>query len=238
MAIYGIVTANTGYHLWFLYTLVMLYFGVPIFRLITENASKKQLEYVLVLWFIVHICMGHINGLTIEVLGVGKLFPYTAFPITGYSGYFMLGDYLHRFPPEKEHRKWLYTCGVISFAVCPILSIAIPQWTGAQSSGAMLSPDSIGSCLIATAVFTAAMQMKTQKLSENCCRMVRLLSDRSFGIYLIHVFWITLIFRILKVEFCYFGTVLSVPVWVGIIAMLSLGSAWLLSLGSGLKKLV
>ena len=182
--------------------------------------------------------MGHINGLSDEVLGVGKLFPYTVFPITGYAGYFMIGDYLHRFPPEKEQRKWLYTCSVISCAVCPTLSIAIPQWTGAQSSGAMLSPDSIGSCLIAVAVFVAAMQIKIEKLSENCRRMVQFLSERSFGIYLIHVFWITLIFRILKIEFCYFGTVLSVPVWVGIVAILSLGSAWLLSLVPGVKKLV
>lgn len=50
VAVYGIVTGNTGYHLWFLYTLVMLYIAVPLFRLITCHGSKRQLEYALVVW--------------------------------------------------------------------------------------------------------------------------------------------------------------------------------------------
>lgn len=41
IAAYGILTNQTGYHLWFLYTLGMLYIAVPLFRLLTAHATKR-----------------------------------------------------------------------------------------------------------------------------------------------------------------------------------------------------
>lgn len=61
IALYGIITGNTGYHLWFLYDILMLYIAVPIFRLITCNATKRQIEYALAVWFVVSIGVGHMN---------------------------------------------------------------------------------------------------------------------------------------------------------------------------------
>ena len=62
IAVYGIITGNTGYHLWFLYTLIMLYIATPLFRLITCHASKRRLEYALVVWIIFSLIAGQINS--------------------------------------------------------------------------------------------------------------------------------------------------------------------------------
>ena len=44
ITLYGIVTGHTGYHLWFLYTLLMLYVAVPALRVFTKHATKRQFE--------------------------------------------------------------------------------------------------------------------------------------------------------------------------------------------------
>ena len=66
IALYGIITGNTGYHLWFLYDILMLYIAVPIFRLITCNATKRQIEYALAVWFVVSIGVEHMKKMGME----------------------------------------------------------------------------------------------------------------------------------------------------------------------------
>ena len=109
VAVYGIVTGNTGYHLWFLYTLVMLYIAVPLFRLITCHGSKRQLEYALVVWGVFSLLIGQINAFAAET-GLGSdLLPYSPFVIAGYGGYFLLGYYLMLNPLKGKLKKACYS---------------------------------------------------------------------------------------------------------------------------------
>ena len=86
IALYGIITGNTGYHLWFLYDILMLYIAVPIFRLITCNATKRQIEYALAVWFVVSIGVGHMNMIAEDIFGIVSLLPYQAYIVSGYAG--------------------------------------------------------------------------------------------------------------------------------------------------------
>lgn len=96
----------------------------------------------------------------------------------------------------------------------------------------------IGSCVVAAGVFVFASRLRTDSLPERFCRAVRWLSDRTFGIYLIHVFFVTLFFRILKINIFAFFPLLTVIGSAIVIFVLSAVVARLFSLIHGLKRLV
>ena len=68
----------------------------------------------------------------------------------------------------------------------------------------------IGSTAIAAGIFVFASRLRSDRLSEPVCRVIRWLSDRTFGIHLIHVFYVALIFRILKPELFSITTAIGV----------------------------
>ena len=72
-------------HLWFLYILIGIYLVVPILRVFVSAASRRDLTYFVVLWFLAT----PLFELTQRIVG----FPtaLTLPVVTGYVGYFMLG---------------------------------------------------------------------------------------------------------------------------------------------------
>lgn len=207
VAVYGIVTGNTGYHLWFLYTLLMLYIAVPLFRLITSNASKRQLEYALAMWGVFSLLIGQINCFASD-MGLGTDFlPFSPFVITGYGGYFLLGYYLKSYPFfvfEKETAAFELPLGIFS-------------------------------CLLAVMIFTTAQNLR---ISDSASQILEFLGQRVFGIYLTHVFFVSLVYHIWNVKPDYCQPVLAVFISsVGIFGA-SLFVSWILSKIPLLRRLV
>lgn len=240
IAMYGIITGNTGYHLWFLYDLMMLYIGIPIFRLVTRHATRKQMEYLLAIWFFASICVSHINEIAGSVFGISSLLPYNAYPIAGYAGYFLLGYYLHRYPLSCKMKKMVYFAGILSAVALPALNIIFSCYMGVSSVGAFSSPKSIGVCFMSVAIWLFVSE------KEKCLGSVRqksimcFISKHSFGIYLIHPFWITVIFHICQVDWAVtaVASVLVVPLIATGIGAISLICSMLLSRIPGIKRIV
>lgn len=234
VAVYGIVTGNTGYHLWFLYTLVMLYIAVPLFRLITCHGSKRQLEYALVVWGIFSLLIGQINTLGEDVgLGV-NLLPYSPLVVAGYGGYFLLGYYLMLNPLKGKLKKVCYILAVLS--VCAIVG---GKWSlfaiCKVESSAFELPLGVFTCSIAVAVFTSAQRLH---VSDNVSRLLTFLGQHVFGVYLTHVFFVSLLYHILKIRPDYCQPVVAIVMSsVGIFAVSFLAS-WILSKVPLLRSLV
>lgn len=234
VAVYGIVTGNTGYHLWFLYTLVMLYIAVPLFRLITCHGSKRQLEYALVVWAIFSLLIGQINTLGEDVgLGV-NLLPYSPFVIAGYGGYFLLGYYLTAYPLKGRIKTACYILACLS--ICTIIGgklLLLSVWKTETATFEL--PLGVFSGLIAAALFTLAQNFK---VSDAASRVTFFLGQRSFGIYLIHVFFVSLVYHIWNVKPGFCQPVLAVSISSVGIFVASLLVSWMLSKIPLLRKLV
>ena len=95
-------------HLWFLQMILGLYLVTPILRTYIKAASRKNLTYFLITWYV-----------------MTSLFPvferYVGVPIgirlyvtTGYVGFFILGIYLRDIKLEGKHLRWaMYGVGAI-----------------------------------------------------------------------------------------------------------------------------
>ena len=104
-ALYAIVSNKSGYHLWFLYTLLMLYIATPVLRVITENAEKELLRYALVCWILFTIIVGQINAVADEFYKFNHFLPYESLILTKFSGYYLLGGYLKKYPIVNQKIK-------------------------------------------------------------------------------------------------------------------------------------
>lgn len=79
--------------LWFMYTLAGLYLLTPIISPWLAKASRRELEFYLLLWAIT-LCYPLLQLIiNIDTTVTGPLYYFT-----GYAGYFLLGHYLHKYP--------------------------------------------------------------------------------------------------------------------------------------------
>lgn len=96
---FNIISGNTGYHLWFLYDLIMIYTFVPILQIVIHRLSRRELKYLLFLFFVFECCFGMINNITDNIPAISSLININfclSFG-TGYLGCFILGYYLSHY---------------------------------------------------------------------------------------------------------------------------------------------
>ena len=89
--------------------IIGLYIICPIIKVFTANATKKQLEYFLLLSFIYNCFLTGLQGnsnkwINIFIVNMSKL---GITVVTGYVCYFVLGFYLNKYPLKKKQRTLL-----------------------------------------------------------------------------------------------------------------------------------
>lgn len=97
----NIFTGSTQAHLWFIYSLIGLYLCLPVLRVFTGHAQKRHLEYFLLLWALFQTVFPQLSTLPLlrcVSINAAKL---DVSLISGYVGYFILGHYLHKYPPIR-----------------------------------------------------------------------------------------------------------------------------------------
>lgn len=163
--------------LWFMYVLIGLYLLIPIISPWIRNASQRDIELYLALWMITMLYP--FIGLFLEVnTSINGVFYYFA----GYSGYFLLGYYINSYGVSLKYIVPL----AIAMLLMPILNKVLNWNLDFYSAFWYLSAP--------VAVMTTAWFCVIKKLFEKKQLPVRLtdfleiISNLSFGIYLVHIF--------------------------------------------------
>lgn len=225
---------GTGYyHLWFLYPLLFLYLMLPLFRVITKNASTKVLQWSLLLWFLFSLCVETINSAGEVIPALSVLNVHWAFEgITTYAGYFLLGYVLSKARPKSKAPFGFLV--LLLTAVSVGLSIVGIRFldgnTGVFFDGKTLFP-----CICAVALFLVCKDWQPR---DNWFRkVIHFIAENSLGIYLIHTFWLTLFHKILGIDYMLLGPV-SILVWLLAVFGASLLSSYVLKKIPYVKRLV
>lgn len=184
------------YHLWYIYMIIGLYLITPLLREITK--SKKHTEYFLVLsisyGFIINFLKDipyFTNFLTELTNNIGLSF------VTGYVGYYVLGYYLNKYKISRVNTFLIYILGITSFGLTVYLTyhesitINFPSTKFYNN----LYPNIL---FIAAAIFLFVKE----HYNKNHNYFINLIAKNSFGIYLIHMFFVK----------DYFGNILNVQV--------------------------
>lgn len=165
--------------LWFMYTLCGLYLLAPILSGWLERATKRELEFVLVLWMVT-LCYPLLQlWFSINDTVTGPLYYFG-----GYAGYFLLGYYLRNYSGSIS--TWL----CVGVAGVGTLLLLITKRIGVELD--------FYSVFWYLSVFVAAMCIAFWKITYKIHNHliykglkigggIYILSNLSFGIYLIHI---------------------------------------------------
>jgi len=184
--------------LWFMYTIIGLYLLAPVITPFLEKATKRELQFVLLLWVITLLLPLIQLFLDVKTGDTSMLHSFS-----GFAGYFVLGYYLVRYPVRLP--LWLFPLllliPIAATFVCEIISIEVSflrvLW--------FLSIFCLMQCVAWFQLILYTSNPGSPRLSSphpNCSprsprviselsplhRFVRSFSLHSFYIYLIHMF--------------------------------------------------
>lgn len=209
---------NGNYHQGFIVILLGLYVCLPVFRQIAKD--QKTLEYFLRTAF---IC-----GLVGNFLMIQEDIAYFLQPtldkmdvtvVLGYGVYFLLGYYLHQFPPTFWEKFLLFLLALMS--VC-LTYFGTEYLSGVEESAV----DSMYLYLLPTTFFISIgvfllFQLLEGKISERWGYVLYQLSSLSFGIYLCHDLFLLLLLEDRFWIYWDISPVLSVPLFTMVVYGLS-----------------
>lgn len=210
-------------HLWYLYTLIGLYIITIPLRAVVFKLSEREYEVLVIVLFIGTFLIPTING----YLGISiKNFML----IDNSVVYYLIGYYL-----ATTKRNFARVCRVV-FPLSIIFSI-VTNVLGVYYYDSFVKTNMLSNSFFRALAAISLFVLIKSSFSEPDMghfkfKLIRLsvkLKAFSFGVYLIHPFFINMIFKVLNVTPLSGPVVLmSVILWGGVYA-LSLCGAWILS---------
>lgn len=174
-------------HFWYIPMLAGLYLITPVLKPFVCRAGKRELEYFLLLCFVLGCGVGLLKGLTlfpplIEAADALKL-PF----VFGYTGFYVFGYYSRAYPLGPRVRLTLAVAAFIAAGLTVWGTTALSVRAGETVTVlyANLTPQY---ALIGAAVFTAAYARWIRRGSQSAHPAVRLIAECAFGIYILHGF--------------------------------------------------
>lgn len=223
-ALTEIIWGNTKYHLPFLCVFIGLYLVTPILRAFVRGASRRDLHWFFLLAFLFGSLLP-----ALEAAFPGR----TALPsvwvglldirvVLGYVGFYVAGFYLKNYTLGRLAEFLIYILGVL--AVLAALW-GIHAWPAASFLTDYHAPHVV---LMSVAIFTLFRYVLG--ISDERSRRQRLggVARISFGIYLIHVFFLMLL-DYFGVTTLSFNPIVAVPVLSAVVFLCSFVLAWLIS---------
>lgn len=209
-------------HLWFMYPLIGLYLFIPIISPWLSKASAKEERFFIIL-FAISTCIPYLNRFFGEVWGQCFWNEFhTLWYFSGYLGYLVLAHYI-RVHLDWSVKKRMTVGGILTAvgAVWTILSFYIQAIPGEL----LVTPElEIGwsfctiNCLMLTA---GAFLLFTCIIKEITPRIILQLSELSYGMYLIHIFWLGMWVSVFKTQIG-LEAIVAIPV----IAVATFLSCW------------
>lgn len=214
------------YHLWFLFTIAGLYITVPFFNIIVKD--DRMAVIFLAFSFVFQFLFSELPDLS------ALLIPKLQTPINeylqkiqvpfflGYSGYFVLGYFLYQLKIGRKIEIIIYGFGILGLIIT-IGGTSLLSIMAQVPLDFMYKNLSINTLMVALAVFTFFKQHFNKSVKSNRVqeRLV-FLSKCTFGIYLIHPFFIELLNKIAHLNTLSFSPVISIPILSVVVFLASL----------------
>ncbi|PYG87224.1 surface polysaccharide O-acyltransferase-like enzyme [Ruminiclostridium sufflavum DSM 19573] len=241
-AIEHIFTFNTQTHLYYLYIVILIYSLLPALRVFTDNASKRQMEYLLIAWVILGIVLPFAVQFRPFSLIRGMVRQYPMSMVYSAIGYFMAGHYLNKYPLKKRTNYIFYFLGITGLLVT-ICGTELSSISRNAVYTSFLEGMTPNVAAMAAALFLLIKnhferinrQKQEEAASGRLRRIIVYISKGSFCIYLVHVAFIDLL-KDLSLTFPDANTLITIPVLVTTVFMLSLGVYFILSRIPGINK--
>lgn len=224
-AFYNMLVGNTWGHMWYLYMLILIYIFIPILKTFAAASNKATYSYIILMLALVTSVAPFIKIMTGFELGLGvSAVQITEFGV--YIFYFLAGFYIHELMKSTSKQ------GMIMASILIIVNVLLIILNSILNLGIYISYDSPIVLLLATSIFYLFGRMKCS------LKLAYKLRPYLFGIYLVHTFYLNLLYKFMGFTPLMCGGYILIPVFVLGVFLLSAVSVWALRLLPPLRKYV
>ncbi|MFC7394686.1 acyltransferase [Scopulibacillus cellulosilyticus] len=217
--------SNIYFHLWFMYMIIGLYLVTPIFKVYVRHAKQENMLYFIILWFIASFIpvLNNLFDLNIQ---------YVFETVSGYIGFFILGYYLHHYELSQITRKFIYVFAIISVLVTIFGTLFLTMIDSSKFNDVLYDYFRPNTIIVAAAVF---IYFKHLDLESKRNKIIFLLSNVSFGVYLIHPILRDFVYKFINVDS---HPLINIPLVTVLTLILSFITVTIMSKVPLLKKIV
>ena len=198
-----VISGDTWDVMWYLYMLVGLYLFMPFVNIFVKHAERKDIEFILILLFVFTSVIETVNMFFKN--SIGFYIPSDSV----YLFYLLAGYYIFTYRPKINK----YMALVAVFAVAAVF-FALSYY--------FVKPDAVENIVGYKSPLTVVLSLCIFILlvdTDIDSKVVDLIADNSFGIYLIHCFYIHFIDKIFGIyELPYNKIALMVPLYLTVVA--------------------
>ena len=177
-------------HLWFVYMLLGIYLFAPILSPWIQNASRKSMEFYLILWAVT-LNLPYIHLFIPEIWGE-TFWNHTPmlYYFSGFLGYVVLANYIKRF--HMEPKRWNYAVGialiVIGYAITTF-GFLHQLYTQKMVNKLALTWafETINVAMMTTGTFLMFKNVRIKNADSPVMKLLTDIAAKSYGIYLAHI---------------------------------------------------
>jgi len=177
-------------HLWFVYMLLGLYLFAPILSPWIQTASRKGMEFYLILWAIA-FSLPYIHLIFPEIWGEA-FWNHTPmlYYFSGFLGYVVLANYIKRF--HMQPRAWNYFLGtaliIIGYAITLYGFLhRLPTEKYVSTLELTWSFEIINVAMMTAGVFLMVKNISVKNSTSLFNKLILDIAAKSYGIYLAHI---------------------------------------------------
>ena len=185
-------------HLWYIYMLIGLYLFAPIISPWIKSASRKNIEFYLVIWAIT-LCVPYIHLIYPQILG--ECF-WNQTPLlyyfSGFLGYLILGAYIKMYLFEK--RTWHLPVGLllilVGYGITAGGFISLLDSTLVSTLELTWGFETINVAMMGLGLFLILKNIRFDSPTSFVASTMTDISKISYGIYLAHIMVLNLFYKL------------------------------------------
>lgn len=227
------------HHMWYLYLIIGLYLVTPLLRLFVKKSNKKILLYLIVLILVfqflppfVDLISGNLFGIRIFSIYIDQ---FKVYYLSEYLIYYIAGWFVANITLSKKHHIAVYISGIAGFSLTfGLIELFIKKDPKVYDS--LYSANSITIFCAALATFVFFFYLLKGKTFGKASGFVAYLSKLTFGVYLIHELFRSVLEEFLMPRIP--NALVYIMVCFTLISVISFGTAFVMSKIPLVKKLI
>ncbi|WP_455812131.1 acyltransferase [Pseudomonas graminis] len=223
-------------HLWFIYTLILLFLVTPLLNTFIQNGSQKRINYIIAVWFAlasVYMLFDNFKETVLENQATPT--PSNIDMVVYLSGFYIIGGVVRRYKLSPK---------VTIAAIIFILSAVLTAVMGYSLSKSIGQPNDIFLFYSAPTIVTLALSCFFMLLnaplqfSRRVNLGIRNLARLSVGVYFVHMLVLEMLLRLCSISFDNYSSVVTIPALALVSYLLSALLISLIDRVPGLKRLI
>lgn len=223
------LTGKSWDHMWYMYALFGTMLVVPILRWVAKHCQKSYMCYFLVVFSLFLTVLPVVEYYLQFKLGV--TLPFNSI----YCFYMLLGYWIDH-EDIRISKKISVAIMAVLFPVIIVLTVL--QQIYQFDTEVLFAYFSPVMGVLSVSIFSFFRNMEKTLSAKETPVLIKFLGKYSFGVYIIHMFWINIAYKLLKFDPFQFNAVAGFFILWIIVSLLSVLTSWVMKHIPLLKKIV